>query len=125
MTRTRATWLAAAAAAIVYLPALGNKFALDDGSIVERNPSAHTVVAALRAFDRAYWPPENGAGQWRPLVILSFAVDWQASGGSPVWLHAANIAWHAGATALLVPVLACYVPEEAALAGAHCGLEVP
>ena len=118
MTRTRATWLAAAAAVIVYLPALGNKFALDDGSIVERNPSAHTVGAALRAFDRAYWPPENGAGQWRPLVILSFAADWQASGGSPVWLHAANVAWHAAATALLVPVLACYVPEEAALAGA-------
>ena len=118
MTRARATWLAAAAAAIVYLPALGNKFALDDGSIVERNPSAHSVGAALRAFDRAYWPPENGAGQWRPLVILSFAADWQVSGGSPVWLHAANVAWHAAATALLVPVLACYVPEEAALAGA-------
>jgi len=118
VTRARATWLAAAAAAIVYLPALGNRFALDDGSIVERNPSAHSVGAALRAFDRAYWPPENGAGQWRPLVILSFAADWQVSGGSPVWLHAANVAWHAAATALLVPVLACYVPEEAALAGA-------
>ncbi len=117
MTHARAAWLAAAAAVIVYLPALGNKFALDDGSIVERNPSAHSVGAALRAFDQAYWPAENGAGQWRPLVILSFAADWQVSGGSPVWLHAVNVVWHAAATALLVAVLACYVPETAALAG--------
>ena len=71
MTRRRASWLAAAAAVVVYLPALGNRFALDDGSIVERNPAAHSVGAALRAFDRSYWPAENGAGQWRPLVILS------------------------------------------------------
>jgi len=117
VTRGRAAWLAAAAAAIVYLPALGNSFALDDGAIVERNPSAHSVGAALRAFDQAYWPAENGAGQWRPLVILSFAVDWQVAGGSPVWLHAVNVLWHAAATALVVAVLACYVPESAALAG--------
>ncbi len=117
MTRARASWLAAAAAVIVYLPALGNRFALDDGAIVERNPAAHSVGAALRAFDRSYWPAENGAGQWRPLVILSFAADWQVSGGSPVWLHAVNVLWHAAATALVVPVLALYVPEGAALAG--------
>jgi len=117
VTRARATWLAAAAAVIVYLPALGNRFALDDGSIVERNPAAHSVGAALRAFDHAYWPAENGAGQWRPLVILSFAADWQVSGGSRTWLHAVNVLWHAAATALVVAVLALYVPAAAALAG--------
>ena len=116
MTSARATWLAAAAAVVVYLPALGNRFALDDGSIVERNPAAHSVGAALRAFDQSYWPAENGAGQWRPLVILSFAADWQLSGGSPTWLHAVNLVWHAAATALVVPVLALYVPAAAALA---------
>ena len=118
MTRARAALLAAAVAAVVYLPALGNRFALDDGSIVERNPAAHSVGAAVAAFGHTYWPPENAAGQWRPLVILSFAVDWQLSGGGPVWLHAVNVAWHAAATALLVPVLAAYVPVAAALAGA-------
>ena len=118
MTRGRAMGLAAAAAAMVYLPSLGNSFALDDGPVVQRNPAAHAVGPALHAFDQPYWPPENGAGQWRPLVILSFAVDWQLSGGSTVWLHAANVAWHAAATALLVPILAAYVPLAAALAGA-------
>ena len=115
MTRRRAAWLAAGAAVVVYLPALGNRFALDDVSIVERNPASHSVGAALRAFDRSYWPPENGAGQWRPLVILSFALDWQVSRGSPAWLHAVNLLWHAAATAAVVLVAAPYVTEAAAL----------
>ena len=118
MTTRRAALLAAGAAALIYLPSLGNRFALDDGAIVERNPAAHSIRAAVQSFGRAYWPPERGAGQWRPLVIVSFAVDWRLSGGSPVWLHAANVAWHAVATGLLVPVLAAYVPLTAALAGA-------
>jgi hypothetical protein len=118
VTRARAALLAAAVAAVVYLPSLGNRFTLDDGAIVERNPAAHSVGAAVAAFGRTYWPPEHAAGQWRPLVILSFALDWQLSGGSPVWLHVVNVAWHAAATALLVPVLAAYVPVAAALAGA-------
>lgn len=117
MTRGRAAWLAAVLAALVYLPALRNGFALDDGTIVERNPTAHSVGAALRAFDRTYWPPQTQAGQWRPLVILSFAVDWQLSGGSTTWLHASNVAWHAAATGLLVLVLAAYLPVTGALAG--------
>ena len=118
MTKARAALLAAGVAAAVYLPSLGNRFALDDGAIVERNPTAHSVGTALRAFGRTYWPPERAAGQWRPLVILSFAADWQLSGGSPAWLHAVNVVWHAAATAVLVPVLATYVPVTAALAGA-------
>jgi len=117
VTYGRAAWLAAAAAALVYLPSLRNGFALDDGAIVERNPAAHSVAVALGAFDRSYWPAQNAAGQWRPLVILSFAVDWQVSRGSTVWLHAANVAWHAAATGLLVLVLVPYVSAGAALAG--------
>ncbi len=118
MTKARAALLAAAVGAAVYTPSLGNRFTLDDGAIVERNPAAHSVAAAVRAFGHTYWPPEHPAGQWRPLVILSFAADWQLSGGSPVWLHAVNVVWHAAATALVVPVLAAYVSVPAALAGA-------
>jgi hypothetical protein len=104
-------------AVLVYLTALGNGFALDDEMIVQLNPAAHSVGAALGAFDQPYWPPQHGAGTYRPLVILSFAADWQLSGGSTLWLHAVNVAWHAAATALLVPILAVYVGPAGALAG--------
>jgi len=118
MTLRRAALVSALVAVLVYLPSLRNRFALDDSSIVENNTTAQSVGAALRAFDQPYWPPRNMAGLWRPIVILSFAVDWQVSGGSTVMLHATNVALHAGATALLVPVLGAYVSPAAALAGA-------
>jgi tetratricopeptide (TPR) repeat protein len=108
---------AALVAALCYLPALGNGFTLDDWAIVERNPTAHSIRAAISAFDQPYWPPEHGAGLYRPLVVLSFAVDWQLSGGSARWFHAVNLVWHAAATALLVPVVAAYAGPAAALAG--------
>jgi len=117
VTVRRAALVSALAAALLYLPALGNRFALDDGPIVERNPRAHSVGAALAAFDQPYWPPEAAAGLWRPLVILSFAADWQASGGNPAWLHATNVVLHAAATALVVLVVAPYVGAAGALAG--------
>jgi protein O-mannosyl-transferase len=117
VTNGRAAWIAAGVAALVYLPSLGNGFALDDGTIVQRNPAAHSIRTAVAAFDSSYWPPRNDAGQWRPLVILSFAADWQASGGSTAWLHASNVAWHAAATGLLVLVLGPYVSAGAAVAG--------
>jgi Tfp pilus assembly protein PilF len=117
VTRVRAALIAAAVAAACYLTALGNRFALDDAPIVERNPAAHSIGAAISAFDEPYWPPEHGAGLWRPLVVLSFAVDWSLSGGSTIWLHAANALWHAGVTALVVIVACGFVAAPAALAG--------
>ncbi len=113
----RAALFAALLAVVVYLPAARNRFALDDVQIVERNPVAHSVPAAAAAFARPYWPPEHGAGQWRPAVILSFALDWQISGGDPTWLHASNILLHALVTALVVLFLARYVTTIGALAG--------
>jgi hypothetical protein len=118
ITVRRAAAAAAIVAAAVYLPSVRNGFALDDEMIVERNPAAHAVPAALAAFDQPYWPPQHGAGLYRPLVILSFAADWQLSGGRPAWLHAMNVAWHAAVTALLVPVLAAYAGAGGALVGA-------
>jgi protein O-mannosyl-transferase len=113
----RAAAAAALVAALCYLPSLGNRFTLDDGPIVERNPTAHSVRAAVMAFDQPYWPPEYGGGLYRPLVVLSFGVDWQLSGGRAWWFHAVNVAWHAAATALLVPIIAAYTGPAAALAG--------
>ena len=117
MTIRRAALIASLVAALVYLPALGNRFALDDAAIVERNPAAHSIGAALSAFTSPYWPPEHGAGLWRPLVILSFAADWQISSGSTTWLHATNIVLHALVTALVVLLLARYLAPIGALAG--------
>ncbi len=117
MSVRRAALTAALVAMLIYLPALANRYALDDSPIVENNPAAQSVGAALRAFDQPYWPPEHGAGLWRPLVILSFAADYQVSRGSTAWLHGTNVLLHGVVTGLAVIVFAPYLSVAGALAG--------
>jgi len=95
-----------AVALVVYANALANGFALDDGGTIVRNPLVTAPATAWRAFTLPYWPDAIGGGQYRPLGILTFALDWRASGGDPRWFHAVNVLWHVAAT-LLVGWLAC------------------
>jgi len=87
-------------ALLVYGNALANGFVLDDGGVILRNPLVTSPATAWRAFAQPYWPDAVG-GQYRPLGILTFALDWQLSGGDPRWFHAVNVLWHAVATLLV------------------------
>jgi hypothetical protein len=81
----------------------------DDRAIIAANPAAHSVAAAVRAFDDPYWPRESGAGLYRPLTILSFAVDWTVSNGRAGWLHVMNALWHGLATVLFALVIGRWI----------------
>jgi len=114
----RGAVVACLAAIVLYLPTVRYGFVQDDRAIIASNPAAHSIGAALRAFDDPYWPPESGAGLYRPATILSYAVDWTLSGGSPGWLHLMNALWHGLATLLVVLVLTRWLsPVAAAVAG--------
>lgn len=89
-----------AVAVLVYANAFANGFVLDDRGVILQNPLV-TSSAAWRAFALPYWPDALGGGQYRPLGILSFALDWHVSGGDPRWFHATNVLWHAAATVLV------------------------
>ncbi len=104
------------AAVALYLPTVRYGVVQDDRAIIASNPAAHSIGAALRAFDDPYWPRETGAGLYRPVTILSYAVDWTISGGRPGWLHVMNALWHGVATVLLVMVLARWLPTPGAVA---------
>ena len=117
LTPRRAVWVAALTAALLYTPALRNRWALDDHAIVERNPAAHSLHAALDAFFAPYWPYQDGfsAGLYRPLTTLSYAVQWSVSGDAPFWFHLVNLLLHALATALVVLVALRWLTPPAAL----------
>jgi hypothetical protein len=100
-------------AVLAYANALANGFALDDGGVIVRNSLVTSPATAWRAFGLPYWPEAIGGGQYRPLGIMSFALDWLVSGGDPRWFHAMNIVWHAIAT-LLVGLLAAELLAPAA-----------
>lgn len=110
-------WLAAVfvAGVVLYLPTVRYDFVQDDRAIIVNNPAAHSVGAALGAFDAPYWPRPAEAGLYRPITILSLAVDWSLSDGRAGWFHLVNALWHALAGVLLVLVLARWLPPAGAL----------
>jgi len=87
-------------AVVVYLNTLGNAFAYDDVPIIVNNPSVHQLDwSAL--WLRGYWSHiSSGIGNYRPLTVSTFAVEYQLWGEHPagyhlvnILLHAANVAW--------------------------------
>ena len=87
-------------AVAVYLNTLGNAFAYDDVPIIVNNPSVHQLDwSAL--WRRGYWSHvTGGGGNYRPLTVSTFAVEYQLWGERPagyhlvnILLHAANVAW--------------------------------
>ncbi len=115
---TRDAVVVAIVAALSYANALANRFALDDVDVIRTNPLVHHVAGVWQAFAHSYWPEATGAGQYRPLTMATFALDWAVSGGNAAWLHAANVLWHVAACLLVLRLLMEFTTRSAALAGA-------
>ncbi len=106
------------ATVLLYLPTVRYGFVQDDRAIIVSNPAAHSLVAGVKGFADPYWPRESGAGLYRPVTILSYALDWTISGGRPGWFHLMNALWHGLVTVLLTAVLMRWLPPAAAAAAA-------
>jgi len=114
--RLLAQLVPAALAVGCYVGALANGFAYDDIVIVRDNYTIHgwaTIPFALRI---PYW--YTSGHLYRPLTTLFFALQWIASGGSPLAFHAVSIALHAVACVLVARIaLRWWSPVAAAAAG--------
>jgi len=104
-------------ATLVYGNAVANGFVLDDKGIILHNPLVTGGRGLYLAFAHPYWPESVGGGQYRPLGVASFTLDWMLSGGDPRWFHAMNLLWHAAAS-LLVFLLAAELLSPAGALGA-------
>lgn len=104
-------------AALCYANAAANGFTLDDRWIILGNPLVASLSGVWRAFGSPYWP--NGlVGQYRPLVVASFAIDWAVAHGGAWWFHVVNIGWHVAATVLVWRLARQLLPEVGAIAAA-------
>ena len=116
LTRRQLYGIVALLAILVYIRALLNGFALDDVSIIQTNPWVHRWPELWQAFGQPYWPPWNGAAMYRPLPIVSYAIDWHTK--SLVWMHLVNLLWHAGVSvATTALLLRLTKSDRAALVG--------
>ncbi|MBI5888385.1 MAG: tetratricopeptide repeat protein [Deltaproteobacteria bacterium] len=83
---------------IVYIPALWNGFVgWDDPAYVYENAAIQSINSAF--FNYIFTTPVNG--NWHPLTILSYAVDYAIWGLDPWGYHFVNILFHAVNTALV------------------------
>ena len=99
------TLLILIAALIPYAPTLLNGFAGDDEYIVATNPVV-TEGDLAGAVTSPYWPAAYTAGTlYRPLTIVSFAVEWRIWGGSPLGFHLTNLGLHAVVSLLILTLL--------------------
>ncbi len=103
---------------VAYANALGNGFVLDDRGIILQHPLVQHPGTVWRAFASPYWPESVGGGQYRPLGLLSFALDWRLAANSPAWFHGVNVLWHGGVVALVFAVARKLLPLAGAIVAA-------
>lgn len=85
----------ALAAAAAYADGLRGPFVFDDTLSTVANPT-------IRRWSTAFFPPGHGATvQGRPLLNLSFAVNWHLSGGAVWSYHLLNLLIHIAAACVL------------------------
>jgi len=112
-------WVAVALLAIVvFANGIAAGWTSDDQYIIVGNPLIHRASVVWDAFTHPYWPSGFGWGQYRPLPILGYAIDWALSGGAPWWFHLVNIGWHAAATVLVWRLARALVGETGAFVAA-------
>lgn len=88
----RAPLIAALVGFAVYLPSIAGGFLYDDGELILRNPSIRDLgaVATILRYEPA-----------RPLLNLSWAINYAIGGEAPWHYHLVNVLIHAGNAALL------------------------
>jgi tetratricopeptide (TPR) repeat protein len=102
---------------------VGNDFVLDDSRAVLGNRCVVATPGPRCAFASDFWgrPAAEVGRSYRPLTVLSFALDWRLGGGRPWLFHLANVLLHA-ATALLLFLLLLRLVADTVPAAAGAAL---
>ncbi len=95
---------------------MGHGFVYDDLHVIVNNPLIHT----LANWSSILASPWSGPELYRPLTLLTLALDWSISGGNPHVFHAANVLFHCVATGLVFLLVRAYLPPLGATAAALC-----
>src|SRR5574341_298388 len=106
--RNKTALLIFLAAWAVYLNSLGGEFVFDDTSIIQSNPQIRSLSLANlgHIFGSHYWQTVAGqGGLYRPVVIVSYAVNYALGGLNPWGYHFVNVLLHALNAALVFLII--------------------
>src|SRR5713101_7819949 len=113
--RAGAALLLLALVLVTYANSFDGAFLGDSGAVVLEDPRVHQVNRDNLAltFRQHYWYPTADSGVYRPLVTLSFLINYAVlgNGGHPAGYHWVNLGLHAG-NVILVWLLALTIWKQ-------------
>ena len=93
----------AAACVLTYANGIGGDFTYDDKAIIRDDVRIRAPSKIGEIFTTSYFGGPSGTGSsYRPILLLSYAVQWWIHGKQAESFHAVNVLLHAGATWLLL-----------------------
>lgn len=121
---------AAALALLALLPFLNGlsaDFTFDDKVIIRDNPRLSSPGRVGEIFTSHYFGgPLSTAKNFRPVVLLTYAVQRWTTGTDPLPFHVVNVALHSGTTVLFAAwLLSLGMPRRASIAAAALFAVVP
>ncbi len=120
--RLRPSWalLLAGACVLCYANGLTGDFTYDDKAIVRDNFRLRSASRVGEIFTTQYFGGPRGTGTaYRPILLLSFAVQWWIHGSAPVPFHVVNVLLHVAATLLVAKLfLRVGIPPPPSVAAA-------
>jgi hypothetical protein len=103
----------------VYIPGFRNGFVYDAEVAVQQDTRIQSLDNAGKLLVEPYWSfDKERLALYRPVVTLSYAIDWTLYDGAPAGFHFTNALAHALVSALVFLVLIGMVSVPAAFAGA-------
>jgi tetratricopeptide (TPR) repeat protein len=89
--------LALAVVCLAYRSVPEAGFVWDDHPLIDQQPFTQQLRPLPEYFDREFWADPSdpqSSGFYRPLVSLSYSLEWQAWQGEPAGFHATNLLLH-------------------------------
>ena len=93
--------LVLASAIVVYLNAFGNDFVLDDIALIRDNVRIRSLGNVPHLFASSYWGSGGAQALYRPLVLVTYALNYAVHGLSTIGYTAVNVSLHAAVSLLL------------------------
>lgn len=101
-------WLVFILAFALYINTIGNDYALDDIAVIQQNKFTQQGIAGIpKMLTTFYWQGywDQNAGLYRPLSLITFAVEYQFFKANPQVSHFINVLLYALTAMLLFHVL--------------------
>ena len=113
VTAKRMMWFLFAAGFLLFMNTLGHGFVLDDVAVIESNKFVQQGFSGIpKILSTFYWQGywDSNAGLYRPLSLITFAIEYGISPNNPFIHHFVNVLLYATTMALLFNLLKRMLP---------------